>query len=500
MPVTTTTLGTRLASIIDGGRVHSDPAALGSYAIDEIIPGAIAKPTNAEEATEIVRFAAAENLAIIPVGSRSKLGIGMPPSRYDIALDMTALNQIAHYDPGDLTLSVDAGCTLQTISAALTPQKQFLPLPLEYGISCTVAGTISSGVDSHLRQFYGTARDFLIGAEFIDGTGARCKSGGRVVKNVTGYDLHKLLIGSLGTLAIITRLNFRTFPSLGSSGSQLGGLFASFPDARSAVAFRQKIAGSVFTPDAIEILSPELIKIVYDSVLRAAPSVERDAWRSLEHWRVRVDFHGSEELRARYAASLQQLSESAGALERSTPPARPREPGAQTELDDSTADIVFTDTIRHLRSASRVATIFKIAQLPAKFPDLFAELANAAERAGLPNALVARGTGAVYFALLPRDESHHLAAAQASGGLTSQEVTEALATMNEQNISHLANAANAIFAVCAKQDAAASIQFCPTALKRKMNVFGPPRRDASSMSRLKSAFDPQDIFAPARLL
>src|SRR5271163_4784226 len=231
MPVTSTNLGGRLASIMNASRVHNDPAALAGYAIDQVIPSAIAKPENAEEAVEIVRFAVAENLAIIASGSCSKLGIGMPPTRYDIALDMSALNQIAHYDPGDLTLSVDAGCTLQAITSALLPQKQFLPLPDGFGAQCTVAGTIASGVDSHLRQFYGTARDFLIGAEFIDGSGAHCKSGGRVVKNVTGYDLHKLLIGSLGTLAVITRLNFRTFPALASAGSQQDVFVSAFPDA-----------------------------------------------------------------------------------------------------------------------------------------------------------------------------------------------------------------------------------------------------------------------------
>ena len=78
--------------------------------------------------------------------------------------------------------------------------------------NATVGGTIASGLDSPLRHFYGTARDFVLGAEFVDGTGALAKSGGRVVKNVTGYDFHKLLNGTLGSLAVITRINFRTFP------------------------------------------------------------------------------------------------------------------------------------------------------------------------------------------------------------------------------------------------------------------------------------------------
>ena len=84
---------------------------------------------------------------------------------------------------------------------------------------------MASGIDSTLREQYGTARDFLIGAEFVEGKGTLCKSGGRVVKNVTGYDLHKLLVGSLGTLGMITRLNFRTFPM----PRVFGGFAAPFP-------------------------------------------------------------------------------------------------------------------------------------------------------------------------------------------------------------------------------------------------------------------------------
>ncbi len=201
---------TRLESLIGTSYVVTDPATRATYAVDEIIPSAVSIPTSPEQAAEVVRFAALENLALIPCGARTKLQIGLPPSRYDIALDMTALNQIVHYDPGDLTLSAEAGTPIEKLNAHLLEHRQFLPLLVPWYSRTTIGGTIASGIDSPLRQFYGTARDFLIGAEFIDGAGKLCKSGGRVVKNVTGYDLHKLLIGSLGTLAVITRRSPRS--------------------------------------------------------------------------------------------------------------------------------------------------------------------------------------------------------------------------------------------------------------------------------------------------
>src|SRR5262249_17594815 len=147
------------------------------------------------EVAELVRFAVSHKLAVVCCGSRSKIELGMPPGRYDLAIDLTGLREIVHYDPDDLTLSVDAGLSLAELAGALAARNQFLPLAVPFAETATIGGTVASGVDSTLRLQYGAARDFLIGAEFVDGTGRLCKSGGRVVKNVTGYDLHKLLIG-----------------------------------------------------------------------------------------------------------------------------------------------------------------------------------------------------------------------------------------------------------------------------------------------------------------
>ncbi|HEV3219928.1 MAG TPA: FAD-binding oxidoreductase, partial [Candidatus Acidoferrales bacterium] len=191
-------LPVRLEKIVGADRVRAEAVDLEEFAIDGQKPSAVLQPRSAEEIAEIVRMAASEKLALVACGCGSKLGIGMPPLRYDLALDMKGLTQIAHYDAGDLTVSVDAGKSLGALQLTLKEKGQFLPLDVPCIECATIGGSIASGIDSTLRQQYGTARDFLIGAEFIDGKGQVCKSGGRVVKNVTGYDLHKLLVGSLG--------------------------------------------------------------------------------------------------------------------------------------------------------------------------------------------------------------------------------------------------------------------------------------------------------------
>ena len=125
---TTANLAARLESLIGAHRVVTAEPELLEFAVDGMVPGAIVRPNSAPEVAEVVRFAISEKLSIIPSGSRSKLGIGMPPTRYDIALDMTGLHEIAHYDAADLTLSVDAGLPLRQLASVLAEKGQFLPL------------------------------------------------------------------------------------------------------------------------------------------------------------------------------------------------------------------------------------------------------------------------------------------------------------------------------------------------------------------------------------
>ena len=481
MPATSPNLESRLASILGATRIQSVPATLAGYAIDEVLPSVIVKPASADEAAEIVRFAIAENLALVPVGSRSKLAIGMPPARYDIALDMTALNQIAHYDPGDLTLSVDTGLTLAKLNPVLAQHRQFLPLLLPFYSVSTIGGAIASGLDSPLRQTYGTARDFLIGAEFIDGTGAQCKSGGRVVKNVTGYDLHKLLIGSFGTLALITRLNFRTFPMPLAAR----GFVAECPNAEGALALRQKIVEGPLSPLTLDVLSPETAQIFATQTPSAPePLIFSDGgasataadttlplpgdWFNPQAWQLCAAFAGSPEVLGRYNRGLNDLAQGL---------ARKIRPAATNFLDDTTRPAIWgrlREALPLLLKSSPAAMIFRLGTLPETHGTLINELRRIADHCNLSHALVARASGVIYFALLPK-------------------------SFDEEPIAELFGACDSVFMLCSQQSVSASILFCPTALKHDFNVFGPPRPDASAMRRLKAAFDPRSIFAPGRM-
>jgi glycolate oxidase FAD binding subunit len=458
-------LAAHLEAFLGTSHVTADPATCAQYSDDEMIPSAIAKPTSAEQVAEIVRFAALEKLALTPCGHRTKLCIGMPPSHYDIAVDMTGLNQIAHYDPGDLTVSVDAGANFNDVLAPLYKQNQFLPLSVPFYFESTIGGIIASGVDSSLRHSYGTARDFLIGAEFVDGTGRLCKSGGRVVKNVMGYDFHKLLIGSLGTLAVITRLNFRTFPAPPSSR----GFVLSFRGLEEALAFNNLVERSPLRPASIDIVSPQLMQLFLAAEKNAPepPAAPLQGRFPADSWHLCISAEATPEVCDRASRELDQLITSS-----LVKPAR-----FATLNESGGADLwhYLSQSIPLLLEAFPSAAIFKISILPARLAALLQMLRALADRASLPHSILARACGVLYFALLPNSD-------------------------DSPSLQRLTEAASRIFFLCASENASVFLPWCPTTLKRSVNIWGPPRPDFALLRRLKSAFDPQNIFAPGRFL
>ena len=458
MNTTAINVAARLETVVGAARVNATSESCAKFAIDGVVPSAVARPASSAEVVEIVRFAKSEKLALIPCGHRTKLAIGMLPSRYDIALDMTALNQIAYYDPADLTLSVDAGMNLAELAEALAQQKQFLPLAVPFFEECTVGGTIASNIGSSLRPGYGSARDFLLGAEFVNGAATFTKSGGRVVKNVTGYDLHKLLIGSLGTLGAITRLNFRTFPL----PEGYGHLVSTFSSVDSIVRFQAMVSKSPLAPSSFDILGPEAAQTV------AEFKDDRDSplpsWFTRGEWHGCVGFEGTETILRRYSSELVQYAQQCGAsnyhlLEKS---------------DDKSLGGALRELHNLLARSGPAATIFRINILPTFPPDV-TNLRTLAQRFSLPCCVFANSSGPLYFALQPND-------------------------LDAKTIAALAQIASSVFEYAASKDGQASILFCPRELKEQVNVWGDPRSDAHLMRRVKNAFDPQNIFAPGRFV
>jgi glycolate oxidase FAD binding subunit len=452
----TANLAAKLQGLLGATRVTAAEDALPSFAVDGISPAAIIQPASAEEVAEVVRFAASEELAIVSCGSRSKLELGMPPARYDIALDMTGLCRIAHYDAGDLTLSVDAGVPLRQLEQALAEKQQFLPLAVPCFETCTVGGAVASGIDSVLRQQYGTARDFLIGAEFVDGTGRICKSGGRVVKNVTGYDLHKLLIGSLGTLCVITRLNFRTFPLAQVSGGHL----ISFVGVDGALAFRRGVEAAGLPLSNLEVLSPGLAAILAAILHSAKSGVPLGLQQG--RWCVYASHEGNTAVVERISRELEKFAHDTGATN--------CEP-----LDKSTDESLggmLREAFEWLRFASPAVLLLRVA-LPEFSAEVSADLSDILKANSMRGAFLLRAREVVYF--LAQGDSDEGAA-----------------------LDRLEQTARDVRRLTAEKQGHATLLHAPLALKSRASIWAGADENISLMRRVKQAFDPQGLFAPGR--
>jgi glycolate oxidase FAD binding subunit len=173
--------------------------------IDGISPGKIVRPESFEQLAELLR---AEQGAVAPVGAGTQTFFGNPLQRADCAVDMTGLARITEYVPADLTIHVQAGVTLDQLQRALLENNQFLPLDPWNGPAASIGGIAAAGAQGPFRAA-GAIRDWIIGMTVVEIDGRVSKAGGRVVKNVTGYDLQKLYTGSLGSLAIIAEISLK---------------------------------------------------------------------------------------------------------------------------------------------------------------------------------------------------------------------------------------------------------------------------------------------------
>jgi len=204
-------LTSELASLLGADAVLRE-GARSAFAVDGVEPRAVVAPGSVEHIAETLRYAHRERLAVTPWGGSSHMHIGNLPARYDIALSLGRLDIVTEHEPADLTVTVQAGITLVALQEHLAGAGQMLPLGPFPDARATVGGVLAAAASGPWRHAYGTARDWTIGLRVITADGRITKAGGRVVKNVAGYDLCKLYIGSLGTLGVIVEATFKVVP------------------------------------------------------------------------------------------------------------------------------------------------------------------------------------------------------------------------------------------------------------------------------------------------
>ena len=448
MPVATENIET-LRSLLSAP-VQSDAAARERFRVDGRVPEAVVEPASVEELAEVVRWARARRVALVPVTSGCYLPLGNPPRAAEVAVSLARLNRVLHYDPGDLTFGVEAGMLLADAKKHIGTDRLILPADPPYADRAAIGGLLAAHASGPLRFGYGTWRDFVVGMKFVSGEGKLVKSGGRVVKNVAGYDLGKLLIGSLGTLGIITEVNFKLFPAPAAAAS----FVFSFETAEAALDARMRIVHSAWQPRALELLDPRA------GELTATPALSRD------HWSLVVAVGGVERVIERYQRDFSALAREAGAADFHT---------ARDEQNQALWKAL-RSLLARTRESNPATTVVKGALPLTSVEPFLARAKQVAGRYELPSAATAHaGSGIAYIYLLPA------AGMEDASRKVAQAATEMIHAGNNLG-------------------GRVTIPWCPLEVKADVNVWGPLRDDYALMKKLKASFDPDGILNPGRFV
>ena len=220
-------------------------------AVDGVPPALVARPASTAEVAEVMRAAAGAGLTVVPRGRGTKMAWGRPPERVDLVVDLTRMAAVLDHAAGDLIVEAQAGTPLQAVQETVAGAGQRLAIEDPLGNS-SIGGALATNLSGPGRMAAGTARDLLIGVTIVRADGVVAKAGGRVVKNVAGYDLGKLVVGSFGTLAVVTSAFFRLHP-LPAARRVLSAPFDRPEEAQRLV---QQVLHAQVVPAAVEVGRP----------------------------------------------------------------------------------------------------------------------------------------------------------------------------------------------------------------------------------------------------
>jgi len=425
--------------------------------INGVLPSAVISPGSAEETAAILQLANSRDLVVAPAGGCTQQDIGGVPERVDILLRTTRMNTIERYDPGDLTVSINAGMPFAQVQQRLAEHQQWLPFDAANLDRGTVGGLLATGAAGPLKSAFGGMRDFCIGVQFVTVDGKIAKGGGRVVKNVAGYDLMKLLTGSYGSLAVITQANFKVFPR----PRQTRTFVCAFGSLEEALKFRGLLFRSPLTPLCLEIVSPRAPEYLCD------PPAVRDAdsyapahpvVAPAKNWQIILRAAGSDNILARYAREL------GSAVTRSL------EGPAEEQLWSWLSHFEHAVLARH-RNAMVVYTRLAIQNVG---PALVALERTAPDFNFVTAALGRAATGNLILAFIPL-------------------------SVDPPSAMQYANCVSA-FRGLLPPGSSAEVAHCPKEAKLHFDVWGTTPTDLALMKAVKLAMDPKNILNRGRFI
>jgi glycolate oxidase FAD binding subunit len=255
---------------------------LSPYVVEGRTPEAAVFPGTVDEVRAVVALAAEAEVPVIAWGGGTAATAGMPAARSGLVLGLRRLDRVLEHEPGDLTVTVEAGRTFADLQAALGERGQWLSLDPPDAERATIGGVLAANASGPRRHLYGTMRDLVIGVTVITADGALVRGGGKVVKNVAGYDLPKLFVGSCGTLGVIVEVTAKLRPR--PDDERLVAIaFDRLKDAGAAV---RAVMASDLIPNAVELLDAEALRALGIAGASAAIVVGFDGVAEQVAWQV----------------------------------------------------------------------------------------------------------------------------------------------------------------------------------------------------------------------
>lgn len=411
------------------------------FSMDGLTPRRLERPTRIADLARIITDAAKENAAIVPWGGGTLQHLGGIPRRYDLAIQTTRLNRVLEYSPDDLTITAETGITLAVLQEQLAAHNQFLPLDPPLPDRATIGGILAANACGPLRLRYGPPREFTLGMRVVNATGKIVKSGSKVVKNVAGYEMPKLYIGSLGTLGIIAEATFKVWPKPPAEIT----LIASFANYSAACDAVRALWNLTTWPLALESL---------DARLARALSIAADENDAV----VVARFGGT---RAVVEAASSKADHAAHANN-----ARRVEITSDVSLWQRIADLPAT-----LRDAHPLGAVLRIGLPPTQLSAAIEKIVERARSVGIePPQMFAHAATAVIYLGFDGSDAQMIE--------TIKHVRWTLAPLHAHVI----------------------VEFAPRTVKGQVAVWGAPGAEHLLTQRIKAQFDPQMILNVGRFI
>jgi glycolate oxidase FAD binding subunit len=466
-----------LTEILGEQNVKTKSDATAEFAVDNIVPKAVVFPKNTKQVSDVVKFANRENLAIVPCGSGTKMAMGNPPQRLDMVVCTSRMNHMLDVDTSNLTMTIEAGVKFRDIQARLATQEDrcylplndlsvesdeficsdrsrngcFIPIDPPYVGRATIGGIIATNSTGPRRLLYNLPRDAIIGIRLVAPNGDILGSGGKTVKNVSGYDVSKLMVGSMGSLGILCEMTLKMLP-LPDKMETLLVSFSSFSDAS---AFAEQILGTTLLPAAVEVMNAS----AYSHLpIAGIPDFNADGYVSaiaLESFKPAVD---------RMRTEMLEMAKAAGS----------KADVILKEDEHLSFWLAVSDILQNLDRQFSGLIKAKLNYPISLWKDIIESVESIFSQADLDYTLQAHAGNGVCLANLLLAQDDTAGADKAVGAL------------------------NQMLKRCRESDGNLVIQGAATDVKGKLKMWGEMGSDFVVMKRLKDQIDPSGIMCPGR--